>query len=344
MPEQIKKHFEAYSEAVKEDSPLYSYITKHLAQDEQFLLKIQPHFFNARFISLFLASVIKHLYTYESDLRDYFLNFTNEPKKPSKEMMKQLLSFQDTHFSHILKDIENYNLKKNIVERSSVLIPVIQHIIKISGQDQFNVIELGSKGGLLLNYDWYGYTFNKKTSIGNTDDFNIKVKLNGYDGGFDISEMPHPHIKKGITQNKIDLSVDDDYFWLLSLYYPEETKRRKHFMKARKIFLDHPVEILEGDELALLNETLSALPQGEAVILFHVHVTKNWSDEKKQALMALISTYSKTHEIYHVHHQIFNNDIYLDAYQQGQLQRQKLAHFDLNELTIDWLHNQKVIF
>lgn len=344
MPEKIRKQFEAYAEAVKEDSPLYSYITKHLAEHDTLMLKLVPHFFNANFISLYLTSIVKHLYIHKDPLRDYFLNFTNEPKKPSKEMINDLLKFQETHFGSILLDIERYNLKKNIVERSSVLIPVFQHIIKLSGQEDFNVVELGSKGGLLLNYDWYGYTFNKKHEIGNTEDFNIKIKLNGYDEGFDISSLAHPHKKVGITQSKIDLSLDDEYFWLMSLYYPEETKRRKHFMKARKVFLEHPVEILEGDELTLLPGVLASLPQSEAVILFHVHVTKHWSDEKKQQLMQIISDYSETHEIYHVHHQIFNNDIYLDSFIDGKLQRQKLAHFDLNALTIDWLYNQKVIF
>ncbi|MGV2927718.1 DUF2332 family protein [Macrococcus capreoli] len=344
MPEKIKKQFEAYSEAVKIDSPLYSYITKHIVTDSPLMLKIKPHFFNAHFISLYLASVVKHLYLHESELRDYFLNFTNDPKKPSKDMIKLFLEFQEEHFGGILKDIEHYNLKKNIVERSSVLIPVFQHIIKLSGQEKFNVVELGSKGGLLLNYDWYGYTFNKKIEIGNTDDFNIKVKINGYDDGFDITTLAHPHKKVGITKNKIDLTLDEDYYWLMSLYYPEETKRRKHFIKARKVFLDHPVEILEGEELKILPTVLSSLPEDEAVILFHVHVTKNWSDEKKQQLMQIISAFSETHEIYHVHHQIFNNDIYLDSFIDGKLQRQKLANFDLNALTIEWLHNQKVIF
>lgn len=344
MPEKIKKQFIVYSEAVKEDSPLYSYITKQIAEEEQLMIKIKPHFFNAHFISLYLSSVLKHLYIYEDQLRDYYLNFTNDPKKPSKEMIKAFLAFQESHFSDILGDIERFNLKKNIVERSSVLVPVFQHIIKLSGQEQFNVVELGSNGGLLLNYDWYGYTFNKKIEIGNTKDFNIKVKLNGYDEGFDISNLAHPHKKVGITKNKIDLTLADEYFWLMSLYYPEETKRRKHFMKARKVFLEHPVEILEGDELILLPDVLATLPEDEAVILFHIHVTKNWSDDKKQQLMEITSEFSQTYEIYHVHHQIFNNDIYLDSFIEGKLQRQKLAHFDLNTLTIDWLHNQKVIF
>ncbi|WP_414051352.1 DUF2332 family protein [Macrococcus animalis] len=344
MPEKIKKQFEAYSETVKGDSPLYSYITKHLAENETLMLKLTPHYFNAHFISLYLTSIVKHLYVHEDSLRDYFLNFTTEPKKPSKDLMNEFLNFQEEHFSSILSDIERYNLKKNIVERSSVLIPVFQHIIKLSGQADFNVVELGSKGGLLLNYDWYGYTFNKKIEIGNTEEFNIKVKLNGYDEGFNISELNHPYKKIGITKNKIDLTLEDEYFWLMSLYYPEETKRRKQFMKARKVFLDHPVEILEGDELKLLPSVLESLPQNEAVILFHVHVTKNWSDEKKQQLMQIITDYSSKHEIYHVHHQIFNNDIYLDSFIDGKLQRHKLAHFDLNALTIDWLYNQKVIF
>ncbi|WP_414046528.1 DUF2332 family protein [Macrococcus equi] len=343
MPEKIKKQFEAYSEAVADDSPFYSYLTHHLAQVDKLMTSIKPYFFNAHFISLYLASVIKHLYLHEDELREYYQNFTTEPKKPSKECIKLFLRFQDEHFQSIINDTQHYNLKKNIVERSSVLIPVFQHIIKMSGQDQFNVVELGSKGGLLLNYDWYGYTFNKKTEIGNTKDFNIKVKLNDYDEGFEISELAHPHNKIGITQHKIDLKLEEEYYWMMSLYYPEEVKRRKHFMKARKVFLEHPVDIIEGDELELLAEVLKELPQNEAVILFHVHVTKSWSDEKKQKLMQVITDFSATHEIYHVHHQIFNSDIYLDSYNAGKLYRQKLAHFDLNALTIDWLHNQKVM-
>lgn len=344
MPEKVKKHFEAYAETVKDDSPLYSYIAKHLAQSETLMLHLKPHFFNANFISLYLTALLKQLYQHDHSLRDYFLNFTSTPLKPDKDLIKNMISFQSEHFNDILRDIEHYSLKKNVVERSSVLIPVIQHIMNLSGHKTFNVIELGSIGGLLLNYDWYGYTFNKKIAIGNTDDFNMKIKLNGFEEGFDVNHLMHPNTKIGITNRKMDLSSEEDYLWLLSLYFPEETKLRKHFIKARKVFQHHPVEIIEGDEISLLPNVIEGMPEDEPIIIFHIHVTKNWSDEKKQTLMDIITKYSNNYEIYHVHHQIFNNDIYLDTYVEDYLQRQKLAHFNLNTLTIDWLHNQKIIF
>ncbi|UOB21533.1 DUF2332 family protein [Macrococcus armenti] len=344
MPEKLKKQFVAYRNIVKSDSPLYHFISNELINDEVFLLRLKPYVSDVGFIPMFFAATLKCLYENDNALREYYLNFTEHPKAPSDKLFISFKAFVYEHFDSIMMDVRRFDLKKNIVERSSVLVPIFTEIIKTSGKTNFNVIELGTRAGLLLNYDWYGYTFNKSVRVGDPDTFNIKVHIDHYDDLSSLEPIVHPIRKIGITRNKMDITVDDEHHWLQSLYYPEEQKRRKYYNKARKVFLEHPIEIFEGDEISLLKEHIAQLPDNEPIIIFHMHVTKHWSDEKKQSLLSLIQQFAINKEIYHVHHQIFNSDIYLDAFIDGQLKREKLAHFNLNQLKIDWLYNQPIVF
>lgn len=342
MPEKLKKQFQAYKEIVKSDSPLYHFIADKISEDEKYLTQLKSYAVDASFIPLFFTAVLKSLYIYEDDLREYYLNFMDKPKAPDDRLLHHFKAFTNRYMTNISQDIRRYDLKKNIVERSSALIPIFTQIIKSSGHEHFNMIELGTRAGLLLNYDWYGYTFNKSVVIGDTEKMNIKVRINQYDSLDKIEPLVHPNQKIGITRNKMDITTEEDHLWLLSLYYPEENKRRKYYNKARKLFLEHPVDIYEGEEIQLLDEQLSVLPEDEPIIIFHIHVTKHWSDERKQQLLAVIQKHAQSKEIYHVHHQIFNSDIYLDSFFDGNVKREKLAHFDLNKLQIEWLFNQPI--
>lgn len=344
MPEKLKKQFIAYQNVVKDDSALYYFISSEIIKDEVFILKLKPYVIDVGFIPLFFASTLKCLYENEDSLRNYYLNFTDAPKAPSEKLIEKFKSFVIKHLDTIMMDVRHLDLKKNIVERSSVLIPIFSEIIKSSGKSNFNVIELGTRAGLLLNYDLYGYTFNKALTVGDSSNFNIKVNINHYNDLNNLKSILHPIRKIGITRHMMDITDDDAHHWLQSLYYPEEQKRRKYYNRARKVFLEHPVEIFEGDEVSLLREQLLHLPDDEPIIIFHMHVTKHWSDEKKQTLLSLIQQFAIDKEIYHVHHQIFNSDIYLDSFIDGQVKREKLAHFNLNQLKIDWLYNQPLIF
>ncbi|WP_165981134.1 DUF2332 family protein [Macrococcus lamae] len=331
----------SYSSAVQERSPLYSHIAKRMADDKELKVILTPLLITSQSLPLFMSSVLCTLYSHDSELRDYYANFSEEVKTFDDHGYEVFKSFIIEHIDSIVFMTNNGDLKKNIVERSAVLVPIFNRIVKEAGCDRFNVIEIGSKAGLLLNYDWYKYTFNKSVTVGEVDDINIKVKLKGYNHSL-LKPLEHPHMKYGISESVIHLENDDDFHWMLSLLYPEEIKRRKNLLKARNIYLEHPVNLLEGDELMLLEQVLDDLPSDEPIIIFHVHHIKNWSDEKKASFLSLISRKASEKEIYHVHHQLFGTDIFLDFYNEGYLKREKLANFDLDKLKIEWLHNQPI--
>ncbi|RXK19106.1 DUF2332 family protein [Macrococcus sp. DPC7161] len=341
MPDKIRTQFIKYGDVVEKDSPFYKQLAHLIANNDELLLQLKPYWQTTHFFSLYFASVLKALYIHDHKLREYYLNFNDKPKKLTEEKFDVFIDFQNTYFDEIIMDVQSQFLKKNIVERASVFIPIFNEVIQSHVEDDFNFIELGALAGLLLNYDWYGYTFNKSVELGQVKDLNIKVKLNDYHD--EIKEMMHPTFKVGITNKKYDLLEDEDYFWLISLFYPEEIKRRKHFIKAREIFLKHPVNILEGNELELLEMVLSQLDNDKPTIIYHIHTTKSWSDDKKIALMDIIQNYANQREIYHIHHQIFGTDIICDTFENGQLVRKKYANFNLNEMTIEWMKDKPVV-
>lgn len=330
----------AYSEVVRQDSGLYGNISAEMAEDKEMKLLLQP-INEMDMMPRLMSAVLFELYHQDHPLKEYYFNFTESPKVWDKEGYLLFKSFVSHHIDAIITHSKNADMKKNVVERSSVLVPIFHHIINASHHELFNVIEVGSRAGLLLNYDWYGYTFNKSVSMGDTESFNIKVKIKGYEDEY-LRPLRHPAHKIGISDKVIDLNDDEEYTWMLCQLYPEDVKRRKNLMKARNVFLEHPIDLREGDELDLLEEALMQLPDDEPIIIFHIHHTKKWSDVKKMALLQLIKKYSSAKEIYHIHHQLFGNEIYLDYYKDELLIREKLATFDLDKMKIDWLYNQPV--
>ncbi|UTH14790.1 DUF2332 family protein [Macrococcus equipercicus] len=329
----------SYSSVIDRKSPLYSDISKRMADDKELKMLLSPLMTGPEAVPLFMSSVLYSLYYHDDELRDYYMNFNDFVKPFDDDAYGLFKSFVQRHRDMIIMMTTTGDLKKNIVERSSLLVPVFHRIVKEVSSCRFNVIEVGSKAGLLLNYDWYGYTFNKAVSVGDTEHINIKVKLKGYNHSL-LKPLEHPHMKYGISESVTHIENDDEFYWMLSLLYPEETKRRKNLLKARQIFLEHPVTMLEGDELVLLEQVIDELPADEPIIIFHVHHTKNWSDEKKANFLSLISRKAADKEIYHVHHQLFGSDIFLDYFNEGYLKREKLANFDLDKLKIEWLVNQ----
>ncbi|TDM04156.1 DUF2332 family protein [Macrococcus carouselicus] len=330
-----------YSTAIADKSPLYSSIALHMAGDKDMREILRPYMTVSHFIPLFMTATLACLYKNDHALRQYYLNFTVEPAELDSAGYDCFRDFVRLHLHEILTLVRTGDLKKNIVERSSVLIPIFHYIREKSSEEHFNVIELGSKAGLLLNYDWYGYTFNKEQKVGYTEDINIKMKIKGYPDD-ELISLEHPRYKYGISEDVIRLEDETDYIWMLSQFYPEEMKRRKNLIKARAIFLQHPVELLQGNELELLEETLSLLPDDEPVIIFHVHHTKNWTDEKKAALLEIIHRNAEKKEIFHIHHQLFGADIFIDYMNSGILRREKLLNLDLDKMRIEWLLGQPI--
>lgn len=330
----------AYSEIVKQDSELYGQISADMAEDKEMKQLLIP-INELNMMPKLMSSVLYELYHYDHPLKEYYLNFKETPKPWDHTGYQLFKDFIQQHIESIIVITKNADMKKNVVERSSVLVPVFHHIISASHHELFNVIEIGSRAGLLLNYDWYGYTFNKNVSMGDIESFNIKVKIKGYEEE-QLRPLLHPTNKIGISHKVIDLKDEDEYIWMLCQLYPEDVKRRKNLVKARQVFLNHPVDLREGDELELLREAMIELPDDEPLIIFHIHHTKKWSDEKKMALLQLIKEHSVNKEIYHIHHQLFGSEIYLDYYKNELLTREKLAAFDLQKMKIDWLYNQPV--
>ncbi len=329
----------SYSAAVLDRSPLYSQLAKHMADDKELKALLSPMIITAQSVPLLMSSVLFHLYNDDDELRNYYLNFNDYAKPLDDDGFERFKAFVSRHQDSILYYIHHGDLKKNIVERSSLLVPIFHKILQQSSTDSFNVIEIGSKAGLLLNYDWYGYTYNKSVTVGNVDDINIKVKIKGYNHSL-LTPIKHPLRKFGISEAVTHIEDDHDFHWMLSLLYPEEVKRRKNLYKARRIFQEHPVTMLEGDELKLLEQVIDGLPADEPIIIFHVHHAKNWSDDKKSAFLNLISRKAADKVIYHVHHQLFGPDIFVDHFNEGYLKREKLVNFDLDKLKLEWLVNQ----
>jgi len=329
----------AYSNAVEEKSSVYHQLGQHMAEDKELKEILSPFISDRQFIPLFMTAVLTTLYSTEDDLRNYYLNFSDHPLEMDSEGYRVFKSFVITHLDEIMILARNGDLKKNIVERSALLIPIFHYIMEQTDKENFNVIEIGTKAGLLLNFDWYGYTFNKDHKVGLTDDINIKMKIKGYP--YDtLRPLSHPRLKYGLSSDVVRLEEEEAFHWMMSLFYPEEDKRRNNMKKAHDIFLAHPVELLEGDELELLEQTLTVMPDDEPVVIFHIHHTKNWTDEKKVALLELIQKFSATKEIYHIHHQLFGQDIFIDYTHHNVIKREKLANLELDKMKIEWLLGQ----
>jgi hypothetical protein len=200
--------------------------------------------------------------------------------------------------------IENGVTNTNEVGRSAVLLPAFAHAACAAGQ-ALHLVELGPSAGFNLNFDRYHVRYERDGAVaGETGPDGAVVRLDcvlrgPYDPPY--AEFPPKVLsRRGLELNPVDLNDPNKRLWLKALVWPELTARHARLDAAIAEQMRHPVPVFHGDALQLIAPAIETLPPDGAALVFHSHVTYQFTPEMRAALERALLTLSKTRPIHRI--------------------------------------------
>lgn len=133
-----------------------------------------------------------------------------------------------------------------------------------------------------------------------------------------------------------DLRDTDDYLWLKSLIWPEHQERLDLIEKASKHFNEDPVELIEGDGIALLPEVIDSLSNDAPICIFHTHVANQIPEDAKRVLEEKIKAIGQERDVFHLYINMWDRQLHLDYYLDGKEYTNTIGETDGHGRWFEW--------
>jgi hypothetical protein len=223
---------------------------------------------------------------------------------PAGDPVALFADFVRTHEAVLIPIIESGVTNTNEAGRSATLFPAFDHIAQTTGQG-LHLVELGPSAGFNLNFDRYGYRYLRDGAelmrVGPGDaSLVLSCELRGA-AVPPLSDISVPVLtRRGLELNPIDLRDPVARLWLKALVWPELTERHDRLDRAIASQLANPVTIFRGDAMKLLGPCIETLPPDGAAVVYHSHVTYQFTAEMRAALDAQLLALSASRPIHRI--------------------------------------------
>lgn len=133
-----------------------------------------------------------------------------------------------------------------------------------------------------------------------------------------------------------DLRNTEDYIWLKSLIWPEHQERLDLFERAANCFKENPVELLEGDGVALLTNVIETIPNDTIIGIYHTHVANQVPENLKHMLLDKIKKIGENREVFHLYNNMWDRKLHLDYFIDGIEYSQIIGETDGHGRWFEW--------
>jgi hypothetical protein len=164
----------------------------------------------------------------------------------------------------------------NECRRCAVLLPLVM----MAPFDRFHLIDVGTSAGLNLGLDRYHYRFGdlawgpESKVLLTTESRGATPRLH------DIAVMS----RIGLDLSPIDAGDQESRLWLDALIWPEHVERRARLRAALQVMAAVEVEMVPGDALVTLPQTLAGLPKADPAIVVNSFTLIQFSPEQRDQL------------------------------------------------------------
>ncbi|MBA4603635.1 DUF2332 domain-containing protein [Thermoactinomyces mirandus] len=172
-------------------------------------------------------------------------------------------------------------------------------------------------------------------------DILIHADIKGKRKPFLLPESPPVSMRLGIDLKVNNLSDEEDYLWLRSLIWPEHKKRVELFEKAARLLPSYSLRLIKGDGVLLLPQLVKQIPKDRAICIFHTHVANQIREKDKLELMKQIQSLGKTKEVFHLYNNMWDGDLHLDSFIDGEKYHRILARTDGHGRWFEWYSQNK---
>ncbi|OPA77415.1 hypothetical protein BVG16_13220 [Paenibacillus selenitireducens] len=335
----ISQRFKQFSQRECEgSSPLYALLANRIAEDNEILQLAACSRANQPIPNLFLAAVHYLLLDgAQHGVSQYYDSIVRDPQPIDPETYLYLRDFCLQHKKEMIELLENKRVQTNEVRRCAYLYPSFCHIYGKTHKP-LSLIEIGTSAGLQLNWDNYRYSYNH-TECTFGDDLSkvhITSELRGAGLPTLLKNSPPVVYKMGLDLHRNDLSNPDHYLWMKALIWPEHRERAALFDQAAASMNSYPLQITEGDGIALLPDILKSIPEGTTVCIFHTHVANQIPYADKMKLLAYIQQLGLQRDVFHLYNNMWDLDLHLDYFLNGEAFHETLAAVDGHARWFEW--------
>lgn len=336
--QQLANNFKRFAELeCKGSSELYELLSNKIADDEE-LLELCTYAQVGQPVPNLLFGAVHSLLLQGKahPVNEYYASIKTGPKKPADETFTLFKDFCVKHWEEIIGILTTNLVQTNEVRRTAYLYPVLTFIHQKCDKP-LSLIEIGSSAGLQLNVDRYRYNYGDGFTYGDSESsVHITSQVKGDEKPDFSLQSPTVVFKRGLDLNTLNLRNKEDAMWLNALIWPEHVERRQLFQAATAYFKDHPVELVEGDGIALLNSIVELTPAESAICIFHTHVANQIPEDLKRQLMQNVKKLGKTRDVFHLYNNMWDRQLHLDYYLNGKEHQNVIGDTDGHGSWFEW--------
>ena len=262
--------------------------------------------------------------------------------KPAGDPSPLFHDFCIAYEARLTRLIETRVTNTNEVARSTSLYPAFD-LVAQEAKAPLHLIEIGPSAGFNMNWDRYRYIYRGDAGEIVRGDTGARLSLEALLRGSSkpalASSFPKVASRVGLELNPVDLASAEDRLWLKALVWPELTERFRRLDAAIETARAHPHRIVVGDALANLEGIAKAVPREGQLVVYHSHVTYQFSDEMRRRLTEMLEGLSQTRPIVRVSIEWIGNSDYpitVERYDNGQSEARTIALCDPHGGWLEW--------
>ncbi|MFZ3578667.1 DUF2332 domain-containing protein [Virgibacillus sp. DJP39] len=334
---QLSLRFKNFAEnECRGSSKLYEFLSLSISDDDQ-ILELCAEAQDGQPVPNLLFGAVHYLLLNgkEHILKEYYPSITRNPRK-IKEAFFHFKSFCEIYKNEIVVILKNKLVQTNEVRRCAYLYPIFCYIYG-RVEKPLSLVEIGTSAGLQLLWDKYSYSYGTNETYGDTySNVHITSEIRGDKIPLFLQQNPPIASKIGLDIHTNDLRNSEDYLWLKGLIWPEHQERLDLFESAVKMMRENPVELVEGDGVALLTNVVKKLPKGTAICIFHTHVANQMPEESRYELVEKIKEIGSTNDVFHIYNNMWDRNLHLDYYIKGVEHRGIIGETDGHGRWFEW--------
>ena len=318
-------------------SSLYEHLAERIADDAE-LLRLAAHSSGGQPVpNLFLGAVhylllggIRH------PAAEYYPSLVDDPREPT-EAFVEFKAFCERYAHEIIPILKNKLVQTNEVRRCAYLYPSFCHIYKVTGKP-LALIEIGTSAGLQLLWDQYSYSYRTGRTYGaRQSPLEIDADIRGASFPFLFEQSPPVTSRIGLDLHINRIADPENYLWLRALIWPEHQERVRCFERAAACLSGQPLELIEGDGVALLPSVASGAAKDATLCIFHTHVANQIPRESKLELEEQIRALGLQRDVFHLYNNMWDGDLHLDYFLEGRQFKNTIAKTDGHGRWFEWL-------
>ena len=261
-------------------SPLYAELAEVVAEDAE-LLRVMNRIGHLPPPNLMFSAVQSMLMDGEDNgLAMHYRSIVDDPAPP-QGMGPKFRSFVLDHEEEIVEMGNTRYTQTNECRRCVALLPMVS----MAEFRAFHLIDVGTSAGLNLGLDRYGYRYGEQEWNPGGEPL-LEAESRGIAPKLVEVEILS---RTGLDLNPVDPADESARRWLDALIWPEHVERRARLRTALAMVASLDIDMIAGDALETMPDTLDRLPVGEPAVVMSSFTLNQFDPAQRDRLDSIVS-------------------------------------------------------